>query len=447
MIKNNTSPAALQKRPLGIYLHIPFCVKKCLYCDFLSMPAGDETISRYVEALCGQIRAEAAAYVDYRVNTIFMGGGTPSLLNGEQLKRILQTVFSCFEVEADAEITMESNPGTLTLEKLRAYRKAGVNRLSIGLQSTEDHLLKSLGRIHTWEEFLANFHAAREAGFTNINIDLMSALPGQTAEDWRKTLRKIIELGPEHISAYSLIIEEGTPFYDRYGEEADEQDVHAADTCERDGQKADSSYPALPDEDEERLMYAETESILQQYGYHRYEISNYAREGRECRHNVGNWNRVEYLGFGIGAASLIKTKRFRVIDDLAKYLKLMEKTAEKASGSNSTPVSWDSLHETVQELSISEQMEEFMFLGLRLTEGISADRFAEQFGRKISEVYGEVLEELKRQGLLISSAAAEQNGQQAMCSDINRDERIRLTARGVDVSNYCLAQFLLDDYE
>ena len=363
--KKKNSPAALDKRPLGIYLHIPFCVKKCLYCDFLSMPATDETIEAYVEALCGQIRLEAPGFVDYRVNTVFLGGGTPSLLSGEQLEKIFKTLFAAFEVEKGAEITMESNPGTLTAQKLESYKKAGVNRLSMGLQSSEDELLKSLGRIHTWSEFLENFQAARAAGFSNINVDLMSALPGQTLSEWMRTLKKVADLEPEHISAYSLIIEEGTPFYERYGDE-----------------KETDLYPALPDEEEERQMYTQTKEFLESRGYHRYEISNYAKEGRECCHNVGNWNRTEYLGFGIGAASLVDNCRFRVIEELPVYLE----TLEKLQDTGEKQALWEALHEPVQRLSRQEQMEEFMFLGLRLTEGIRTDNFDRQFGQDIWEI-------------------------------------------------------------
>ena len=397
------SPAAPDKRPLGVYLHIPFCVRKCLYCDFLSMAATDEVIDRYVQALCRQIKKEAPAYGDFCVNTVFLGGGTPSLLKGNQLQQILDTVRAYFLVEPDAEITMESNPGTLTSDKLKAYRRAGINRLSMGLQSTEDHLLQALGRIHTWQEFCENFRAARAAGFDNINIDLMSALPGQTCADWMETLRKVTELEPEHISAYSLIIEEGTPFYDRYGEEGDP-----------------GAYPALPDEDEERQMYARTEEFLKEKGYHRYEISNYAREGRECIHNVGNWNRVEYVGFGIGAASLAENRRFQVISGLHTYLQELE----QGEGI------WSRLHEDVLELDETAQMEEFMFLGLRLAQGVSAVRFQACFGRDITEVYGSVLEELEQQELLVYDRSRQQ---------------IWLTPRGVDVSNYVLAQFLLEE--
>jgi len=414
------SPAAQQKRPLGIYLHIPFCVRKCLYCDFLSMTADAKTAAAYVNALCRQIQAEAPGFGQYRVNSIFLGGGTPSLLNGDQLTRILQTVYDCFEVEADAEITMESNPGTLNEEKLTAYRKAGVNRLSMGLQSADDQQLKSLGRVHTWKDFQENYQAARKAGFSNINVDLMSALPGQSAENWLETLEKVAMLAPEHISAYSLIIEEGTPFYDRYG---------------ADGDTLTSVYPPLPDEEEERLMYVQTEALLQKYGYHRYEISNYAKTGRECRHNVGNWNRTEYLGFGIGAASLVKEHRFRVISSLQEYLRIMEEwdssAADKSDeGPEQIRFRIPQLYEEIRALQVCEQMEEFMFLGLRLTQGISPERFERQFGKHIDEVYGQVLQKLENQELI--------------CFD-EEYRTLKLTQRGIDVSNCVLAQFLLDE--
>ena len=435
--KQSICPAVVEKRPLGIYIHIPFCVRKCLYCDFLSMPGTNETIAHYIKALCRQIKTEAPAYTDRRVNTIFMGGGTPSLLSGVQLTEILQTVFEAFTVDADAEITMESNPGTLTAEKLCAYRKAGVNRLSMGLQSTENQLLKALGRIHTWEDFLENFYAARKAGFTNINIDLMSALPGQTLADWMETLRKAAELSPEHISAYSLIIEEGTPFYEWYGDRDDADGLGTngqdADTDGTNGQLAASGRPALPPEDEERQMYAQTESFLNRKGYKRYEISNYAKEGFACRHNVGNWNRTDYLGFGIGAASLVDNRRFRVIADLERYLECCLSEAEdSAEGCLGEDILVGKLHEEIHALTTQEQMEEFMFLGLRLTDGISAKVFADTFGVPIEEVYGEVLKRLKKQELIVWD---------------DQSQRISLTARGVDVSNYVLAEFLLEEEE
>ena len=329
----------------------------------------------YVESLCQKIRSYGELAKVYHVISIFVGGGTPSILEAGQMLEIFGAVRSTFSIDEDAEITIEANPGTVSREKLRAYRQAGINRLSIGLQSTKNEELKILGRIHNYEEFLETYKLAREEGYRNINVDLMSAIPHQTAEGWSETLRRIAELGPEHISAYSLIIEEGTPFYERYGEGRHNNE--------------------LPDEDEERKIYRQTKSILKKYGYHRYEISNYARSGYECRHNLGYWNRTEYLGIGIGAASLIGGQR------------------------------WNEGEEP-ETLSVENQMEEYMFLGLRKMKGVSKERFLTEFGHEMEEIYGEVLGKMYRDGLL------EQSG-----------DYVRLTERGIDVSNYVMSEFLL----
>ena len=245
-------------KKLAIYIHIPFCVRKCLYCDFLSAPASDETREQYVQALCREIREERKSYVNYKIETIFLGGGTPSLLSGEQLDRILGTVFDAYQVADDCEISMEVNPGTVTKEKLKAYKRAGVNRLSIGMQSAVEEELQSLGRIHSSEDAFDTYDLAVKTGFNNINIDLMSAIPGQTIESWKESLKRILDLepAPAHVSAYSLIIEEGTPFFEK--------------------------TPTLPDEDTEREMYKITNDILSEAGYLRYEISNYAKPGFAC---------------------------------------------------------------------------------------------------------------------------------------------------------------------
>lgn len=404
-----------KKKPLGIYLHIPFCRQKCLYCDFLSAPAGEETVERYVDALCRQIALEAEGFRDCRVRTVFLGGGTPSVLTVRQMDRVLSALFSCFGISDDAEITAECNPGTLDFEKLAGYRRAGINRLSIGLQSAQDRELACLGRIHNYGTFLRNYDQARRAGFSNINVDLMSALPGQTLERWMDTLEKTVSLGPEHISAYSLIIEEGTPFFQRYGES---------------GAEAQTGQPPLPDEELDRRMYEETGRFLAKHGYMRYEISNYARPGYECRHNAGYWERTDYLGLGLGASSLIDPMRWRVSPDLEEYLRFFG----PASGAGS-PDRKDvclgadpkAVRRDVQRLSRRERMEEFMFLGLRLTKGISASRFRKAFGRRLQDVYGPALEKLKREGLIAFS----EDG-----------ERLFLTDRGIDVSNYALAEFL-----
>lgn len=247
---------------LGVYIHIPFCMQKCAYCDFLSTPATYQRQREYVKALKREILCESVRYADYKVKTIFFGGGTPSILLAEDINAVMDCVRENFKLDTKAEITVEMNPGTVTKEKLLHLKNAGVNRLSIGLQSANDKELKLLGRIHTYEDFLQTYRWAREAGFHNINIDLISALPGQNMEDWVQTLKKVLALCPEHISAYSLIIEEGT----RLGDRIDE-------------------YPRVPDEEEDLQMYQATKYILEEHGYQRYEISNYAKTGWECRHN------------------------------------------------------------------------------------------------------------------------------------------------------------------
>lgn len=383
-------------KKLAIYIHIPFCVRKCLYCDFLSAPASDETREQYVQALCREIREERKSYVNYKIETIFLGGGTPSLLSGEQLDRILGTVFDAYQVADDCEISMEVNPGTVTKEKLKAYKRAGVNRLSIGMQSAVEEELQSLGRIHSSEDAFDTYNLAVKTGFNNINIDLMSAIPGQTIESWKESLKRILDLepAPAHVSAYSLIIEEGTSFFE--------------------------NTPALPDEDTEREMYKITNDILSRAGYVRYEISNYAKPGYACRHNCTYWERGSYVGFGIGAASLVDQIRFSNTRNLKDYLGKYLKNATVA------------IKENRQELSVEEQMEEFMFLGLRMMRGVSAGKFSDLFGKTIEQVYPGIVEKYCRQGLL-----------QKIPEQGSGEARIALTERGIDVSNVIMADFLL----
>ena len=381
-------------RPLELYVHIPFCIRKCQYCDFLSGPSSKEERREYVTELCQKIRTYKKLAGSYHVVSIFIGGGTPSILEAEQITAIFEAIRDTFVVDEGAEITVEMNPGTVTEEKLTAYRQAGINRLSIGLQSAKDEELRILGRIHTYEEFLDTYRLARETGFGNINVDLMSAIPGQTVEGWEDTLRKVVKLGPEHISAYSLIIEEGTPFYEIYVKGRAGEELSGKVVKER--EEVNLCAGRLPDEEEERQMYRQTKEILKEYGYHRYEISNYALPGYECRHNLGYWNRTEYLGIGTGAASLMENRR------------------------------WDYGEEPVV-LSMREQMEEYMFLGLRKTQGVSKTKFADEFGRRMDTVYGEVLEKMYGMRLM------EEN-----------DDFVRLTERGIDVSNAVMCEFLLE---
>lgn len=378
-------------RILELYIHIPFCVRKCAYCDFLSFPAEREERRAYADALAREIRTAEEGGI---VPTIFFGGGTPSLLSGETILRIMDEIQNKFRVEKDAEITLEANPGTLTEEKLAAWKKAGINRLSLGLQSAVNEELRLLGRIHTWEDFQKSYSMARDAGFENINIDLMSALPGQSSRTWRETLQKVVALNPEHLSAYSLIIEEGTPFYDRYAEDVRKREKGLACSL-------------LPSEEEERQMYDDTERILKEAGYHRYEISNYAKEGYECRHNCGYWRRVNYRGFGLGASSLIDEVRFRNTSEIRQYL------------------NGHAGREEEEVLSVQAQMEEFLFLGLRLMQGVSIKEFEKKFSCSFEKVYGEVTGKLVKEGLLVKS-----------------DEWVRLTSKGIDISNYVFSEFL-----
>lgn len=395
---------------LSLYIHIPFCVRKCNYCDFLSAPCDEKTRQDYVNALCREIAQRAEEFQDRKVDTIFFGGGTPSILSPEQMEQIVSAIREKFEILSDAEISIEMNPGTVDKEKLRRYKKLGINRLSIGLQSANNEELKILGRIHTWENFLQTWEMVKEEGFFNVNIDLMSALPGQTLESYGETLRKVLALKPEHISAYSLIIEEGTQFYKWFGEEYEGQSEQVVQGNATDVNEALSirKSKALPDEITDRKMYELTKALLEEQGYYRYEISNYALKGYECKHNIGYWKRKEYLGLGLGAASLISNMRSTNITDLQTYLKVGNQKEET-------------------KLSTTDQMEEFMFLGLRMMEGICPTEFEEQFGQSLQEVYGTQIAKLEKQGLL------------EFCRET---QRYALTLQGIDVSNQVFVEFI-----
>lgn len=414
------------KIPLSLYLHIPFCVRKCFYCDFLSGTASEEEKQRYLKALHTELKLEAPKYAEYRVETVFFGGGTPSLVSPDGLADILDTVRKSYDVSKEAEITIEVNPGTVDEGKLISYRQMGINRLSIGLQSAIDKELACLGRIHKAADFFKTYEYAVKTGFNNINVDLMSAIPLQTEKSYRETLRQVLSLKPQpsHISAYSLIIEEGTPFYD--------------------------NTPELPDEETDRKLYKITNDILKENGYHRYEISNYAKKGCECRHNQVYWKRGDYAGFGIGAASLVNNVRFSNCRDKERYVSYWderkrqeEQITQKTEGNGKvrqkgkmpkdgiSPV-LEEIKEDIQLLSIEEQMEEYMFLGLRLTEGIDTEAFQKTFGKDIESVYPKLSDKLEEKGLLCSERDA-----------FGQRVRIYLSELGLDVSNQVMAEFLL----
>lgn len=397
-INLNNHDKIVKKKDLGIYIHIPFCEKKCDYCDFLSAPATNEVKKSYIDAVIKEIACYKDIAEEYQVRTIFIGGGTPSCIEETYIDQILRKVYEIFVIDLrqisslGIEITIEVNPGTITLNKLKTYQDIGINRLSFGLQSTNNEELKLLGRIHTYEEFEDNYRLARKLGFHNINIDLMSSLPNQTMNKWLETLQTVIRLEPEHISAYSLIIEEGTPFYVKYNKE-------------------DS---LLPTEEVDRQMYEMTKKILSDHGYHRYEISNYAKPGYESKHNSSYWRRIEYLGIGLGAASYINHQRFYNETNLTQYIK--------------NSYDYLKIRKEIQSLNQTKEMEEFMFLGLRMSNGISKEEFLVNFDTSIESVYADVILRLEKEGLLI-----------------NESDRIYLTDRGIDISNYCLSEFLLED--
>lgn len=379
------------KKELGLYVHIPFCVKKCGYCDFLSWCGTSEEKETYVQALLKEIESYREFARGYRVSTVFVGGGTPSVLEAGQMEGVLGNIQEVFELEKKPEITLEMNPGTVTEEKLQCYKENGVNRLSIGLQSVKNEKLEVLGRIHSYEEFLESYELARKAGFTNISVDLISSIPGQKLEEWKEELAALSALSPEHISVYQLIIEAETPFYEKYAEHEE----------------------LLPDEEESREIYLWTGSFLKEQGYEQYEISNYAKPGKESRHNLKYWERGDYLGLGLGAASMVRNIRMSNTKDMKTYL--------ERCGQPKT------MREDVRFLEEARQMEEFMFLGLRKTRGVSRKEFRRIFGQEMDMVYEKALHKCLENGMLKE-----------------HKDRVYLSEEGVLLSNAVLSEFLFD---
>jgi len=376
--------------PISLYIHIPLCVKKCAYCDFASFEGRMAHRERYVQAVCREIRVQAAFFGRRPVHTVFMGGGTPTLLTGGQVQEIMNTVRRGFNLLPSAEITMEGNPGTLTLDNLRAYRAAGVNRLSLGVQSMDDGLLAGIGRIHTAEQAQEAVRMAREAGFDNLNLDLMYGLPGQTAHQWKETLQKAIELAPEHLSCYSLILEEGTPLYD---------------SVQR------GSCAPLPDEDAMDEMDALTAQMTSNAGYAQYEVSNYAKPDKMCRHNTVYWECLPYLGVGLNAHSDLDGKRFYNPESWEAYLKMAEsdEILRMEEGQNSR----------------EDRMFERMMMGLRQIRGVDCVRFARDFGVEPSEIWSKTIGEMTDKALMICNK-----------------ERIALTRHGLQMMNGILVALM-----
>ena len=374
---------------ISLYIHIPFCAQKCLYCDFPSFARKDHLRKAYIEALNKEIISLREKHNNLEINTIFIGGGTPSVLEADELECLLKEVAK-LNMAKDIEYSMECNPGNLTEEKLEVMKNYGVNRISMGLQAKQDNLLKGLGRIHNYKTFKENFLLAKKVGFNNINVDLMFGLPNQRLNEWEETLREIISLEPAHISAYSLIIEEGTAFYNLY---------------ENDKLK-------LPTEEEERKMYHLAKKILEENGFNQYEISNYAKEGKECRHNLAYWNMDNWIGVGSAAASYINGKRIKNISSVEEYINSINEKGEAV--------------EEIINNSKNDNMEEFMFMGLRKINGIDENEFKNRFSMNINDVYGEILNKYIGEGLLIRESG-----------------RIFLSEKGIEISNIIMADFLL----
>ena len=367
----------------ALYIHIPFCKQKCLYCDFPSFASIEGLMKDYIEAMC----KEMSNIGNKKISTLFIGGGTPTYLNLECLKK-LERCIEKLNLSENIEFTIEGNPGTFTREKLKLLKAMGVNRLSIGLQAVQDELLKKLGRIHDYNSFLNSYNMARNMDFNNINIDLMFGLPGQTIEMWRHTLETVVKLNPEHLSCYSLILEEGTPFFNLYSE--------------RD----------LPNEDIVGEMYSITKQFLSEKGYFQYEISNFSKQSLECKHNLVYWNLENYIGVGSGAHSYYDGIRYRNEVNVQKYIESITKKGSAVVESYNN--------------TLEDNIEEFIFLGLRKIEGISMREFQYKFKKDIFSIYGDIIKKYEDKNMII----------------IDKD-RLYLSSRGIEISNYILSDFII----
>ena len=375
---------------LGIYIHIPFCKQKCFYCDFCSFANKNEMQGKYVETVINEIK-NITHKEKYTVTTIYLGGGTPSILNPDYIKSILQEIKSSFKILDDAEITIEINPGTVNEEKLKRYKEYGINRLSIGLQSANDKILKNIGRIHDYKQFEETFFYARKCGFKNINVDLMIGLPTQAVEDVKQTLEKIIQKNPEHISVYSLIIEEGTIIEKLINE----------------------NKLQLPDEETERIMYWTVVNELKENGYNQYEISNFSKKTYESKHNTNCWKQKQYIGLGTSAHSYLNKKRYSNTNNIEEYIKNIQ---ESNISKNIT------IHEEQTEEST---MNEYMLLGLRMIQGININEFKQKFKTDPTIKYKEILEKLQKENLIQITKTS-----------------IKLTKQGIDFGNIVWEEFI-----
>lgn len=374
----------MQKKELGVYIHIPFCAKKCIYCDFISFENKLDLQGQYVEKLLEEINNEKDLFKDYKITTIYIGGGTPSIINEDLIGKIL----SMIDRESDAEITIELNPGTVTKQKLINYKNFGINRLSIGLQSTKNEILKQIGRIHNYEKFLESYKYAEDVGYDNINLDLMIGIPNQSIQDIKDSINKIVNLKPAHISVYSLIIEPNTPLENM----------------------VDKNILKLPSDEDERMQYSYVKNSLELKGYKHYEISNFAIDGKYSKHNMNCWEQKEYIGFGVSAHSYINKKRFSNTESLNEYLSEDYKKIK-----------------ILQEVqNIEDEQKEYMLLGLRKIDGIKISKFKEKFnGQNPIFLFKKELDKLVKQELL----------------QVDLDN-IKLTRKGLDLANLVWEEFV-----
>ena len=369
-------------KQIGIYIHIPFCIKKCYYCDFISYPDKKEFIEKYIDTLIQEIKSQKKENI---VKTIYIGGGTPSCISEKYIEKIIKEIKNNFNVIENAEITIEINPGTVNEEKIKYYKKIGINRISIGMQSCNDKILKKLGRIHSFEQFKNTYKLARKSGFNNINIDAMIGLPNQTLKDIDELVKNINELKPEHVSVYSLILEEGTILEDKIAKNEE----------------------ILPEEDLERTMYWNIKKELEKLGYIHYEISNFSKKGYESKHNSDCWNQEEYLGFGVAAHSYYDRERFSNENTIEKYINNYKSKI---------------IHE---KQSTDKQESEYMLLGLRKIKGISIEEYKHKFEKNPLIQYKTILEKLREEGLI----------------DFN-EQFIYLTNKGIDLANLVWQEFI-----
>jgi oxygen-independent coproporphyrinogen-3 oxidase len=380
-------------KKLGIYIHIPFCVKKCAYCDFYSVKWDETREDKYIMTAINEIESYSELQDEYIVDTVFIGGGTPSIIEPQNIEELIASIKNTFIMEENAEISMEANPNTLNTKKLNAYKSIGINRLSIGIQSLNDNILKTLGRIHNSKEALEVIEKAKYCGFENINADVMFNMPGQTIHDIDYTINELTEESIKHISFYSLKLEKGTPMY----------------LSEK------NKEITMPDEDDEREMYYAGRNIMEKHNLMQYEISNFAMKGYECRHNLKYWNQEEYIGIGPSAHSFLGNTRFSNPSELKKYILSGERKAFEIKAFERK------IREVMNE---NEMIFEYIMLQLRLTQGLKFAEFKNKFSKDFKEIYKEQIEKLLENGLIKLD-----------------DEGIRLTKRGMDLSNYVFAQF------